>query len=39
LDSIDQRVSQVVRGLDQLKRIVDRLDQLNERVADLEVTG
>ena len=39
LDSIDQRLGQVLVGLDQLKRIVDRLDQLNERVADLEVTG
>ena len=39
LDSIDQRLGQVLVGLDQLRRIVDRLDQLNERVADLEVTG
>jgi|TARA_R110000824_G_scaffold13675_4_gene59214 hypothetical protein len=28
LESIDQRLSQVVGGLDQLKRIVDRLDLL-----------
>ena len=36
LDSIDHRLGQVLGGLDQLKRIVDRLDKIIDA---LEVTG
>ena len=39
LDSIDHRLGQVLVGLDQLKRIVDRLDKISERIDVLEVTG
>ena len=39
LDSIDHRLGQVLGGLDQLKRIVDRLDKISERIDALEVTG
>ena len=39
LDSIDHRLGQVLGGLDELKRIVDRLDKISERIDALEVTG
>ena len=39
LDSIDQRLGQVLVGLDQLRRIVDRLDDISTRIAALEVAG
>jgi len=39
LDSIDHRLGQVLVGLDQLKRIVDRLDKISTRIDALEVTG
>ncbi len=39
LDSIDQRLGQVLVGLDQLRRIVDKLDDIDTRIAALEVTG
>ena len=39
LDSIDQRLGQVLIGLDQLRRIVDRLDDISTRLDKLEVTG
>ena len=39
LNSIDQRLGQVLVGLDQLKRIVDKLDKISARIDALEVTG
>jgi hypothetical protein len=39
LDSIDQRLGQVLVGLDQLRRIVDKLDDISTRLDKLEVTG
>ena len=39
LDSIDQRLGQVLVGLSQLKRIVGKLDQISERIDAKDVTG
>ena len=39
LDSIDQRLGQVLVGLDQLKRIVGRLDKISASIDAVEVTG
>ena len=39
LSSIDHRLGQVLVGLDQLKRIVDRLDNISERIDALEMGG
>ena len=39
LDSIDQRLGQVLGGLDELKRIVDRLDKISASIDAKDVTG
>ena len=39
LDSIDHRLGQVLVGLDQLKRIVDRLDKISTSIDAKDVTG
>ena len=39
LDSIEQRLGHVVDGLNQLERIVYRLDDISTRIDKLEVTG
>ena len=36
LGSIDQRLGQVLVGLDQLKRIVARLDKISERIDSID---
>ena len=39
LDSIDHRLGQVLGGLDELKRIVDRLDKISTSIDAKDVTG
>ena len=39
LDSIDHRLGQVLGGLDELKRIVDRLDKISASIDAKDVTG
>ena len=39
LDSIDHRLGQVLGGLDELKRIVDRLDNISTSIDAKDVTG